>query len=136
MVLGLAMYGMSFLGTPYSWGGNDISIAVDCSGFVNEIIRSFGYIGKEDYTSEDLYSELLTSGFNSPNDIQEDDILFFGTGRITHVGIAINSWQLIESAGEGRVETDKGAVRIRPIGHRSDLIGVIRLSDHKDNINE
>lgn len=46
---------LSYLGTPYIWGGDDPS-GFDCSGFVIECLKSVGLLSeKEDYTADGLY---------------------------------------------------------------------------------
>ena len=35
-------YAKQFIGTPYVWGGNDLSKGVDCSGFVQQVYKHFG----------------------------------------------------------------------------------------------
>lgn len=119
-------YGKSFIGTPYSWGANDIAMSVDCSGFVCELLRMNGIIGKKDYSSRMLFDELRSS-FIEPC---EDAVLFFGKDfqRITHVAVAIDAEYLIEASGEGRIETDKGFVRIRKINHRRDFLCALKVS--------
>jgi len=118
-------YGKSFIGTPYSWGANDIAIAVDCSAFVCELLRMKGVIGKKDYNSRMLFDK-IRKPFVKPC---EDSVLFFGRDfqNITHVAVAIDSEHLIEASGEGRKETDKGFVRIRKINHRRDLLCAISV---------
>jgi len=45
---------LSYLGTPYVWGGDDPS-GFDCSGFVIECLKSAGILNeREDYTAESL----------------------------------------------------------------------------------
>jgi len=118
-------YGVFFIGTPYSYGANDIAIAVDCSAFVCELLRMKGIIGKKDYSSRMLFDELRSS-FVQPS---EDSILFFGKDfqSISHVAIAIDDEYLIEASGEGKIETDKGFVRIRKINHRRDFLCAIKV---------
>ena len=113
-------YGVNFIGTPYSWAGNDITVAVDCSGFVCELLRMKGVIGSKDYSARMLF-DLLRKPFTKPC---EDALLFFGKDfqKITHVAMAIDHQYMIEASGEGRKETDKGFVRIRRIDSRKDFL--------------
>ncbi len=34
-------YGLTFIGTPYIWGGNNLTIGVDCSGFIQQLYDTF-----------------------------------------------------------------------------------------------
>lgn len=46
---------LSYLGTPYIWGGDDPS-GFDCSGFVIECLKSVGLLSEnEDFTADGLY---------------------------------------------------------------------------------
>jgi cell wall-associated NlpC family hydrolase len=118
---------MSFLGTPYVWGGNDITTGLDCSGMVCEVMRSTGKLGNNDLNSQGLYNNFKHLAKSSG--IKRNSLLFFGasTDKITHVAIAIDKKFLIEAGGEGRIESDKGYVRIRPISNRSDLVAALVL---------
>ena len=114
---------LRFFGTRYDWGGNKPDEGFDCSGFVLEVMRSVGLHDNRDFTSQQLYS-LLSREYVS-TEPQRNAILFFGKNpvNITHVAIAIDSKLMLEAGGEGKVSTNKGYVRIRPISNRKDFIG-------------
>ena len=59
------------------------------------------------------------------------NLLFYGKNisEITHVAIALDYDQIIESGGEGRIETNDGFVRIRPRSHRKDMVAAIKLTN-------
>jgi len=116
-------YAMTFLGTPYVWGGNEPHTGWDCSGFVNEVLRAYKIIDKQDYSSQMLY-EKISNFDGAKSQIKEGSVLFFGKSldKISHVGIAINDWQYIESGGGDSRSVNKGFVRIRPINYRRDLL--------------
>jgi len=131
MIETMIIYAMSMLGTPYLYGGNSRLKGLDCSGFVNECLRSVGIIENKDYSAQMLYSELSTKdGYRSV--LKRGSLLFFGPSRhkITHVGLALNSDLMIESGGGDRNTTKffdavnrNAMVRIRPI--RKDLVACI-----------
>jgi cell wall-associated NlpC family hydrolase len=116
-----------YIGIPYVWGGNNPTIGLDCSGLVCEGLRSIGVIGKADYNAQMLYDHLKEKSYLSK--IAPDSIIFFGkdTKNISHIAVAINKFQMVEAGGEGRIDTDKGYVRIRPIHSRKDLVATINL---------
>jgi len=112
---------------PYVYGGNDIQTGVDCSGFVCEVARAAGKLDKRDLTSQGLYDHFKPTAISSG--ITKNSLLFYGksTDKITHVSIALNHDQVIESGGEGREASNKGYVRIRPITWRKDLVAALHL---------
>ncbi len=117
-----------FIGVHYSFGGKTPEQGFDCSGLVSEGLKAAGLIPNAALlNSQMLYNRLLHLSIHS--EIKKDSLLFFGEDitKITHVALALDNKFLIESSGEGRVETDKGFVRIRPINHRNDLVGVLNL---------
>lgn len=113
-------YGMYFMGSFYSWGGDDPS-GFDCSGYVVEILKSVGKIGrKSDYTASQLYkmfpkvykpqAGVLAFWYNKKKD------------RIIHVEMCKNDWQTIGASGGGsRTRTkldamrDNAFIKVRPI---------------------
>lgn len=118
-------YAKTFLGTPYVWGGNTPEEGLDCSGFVCEVLRCNGIIGRDDYNAQMLYDMFkkmpLSSGYAA------NAVIFYGesTSRITHVAFMINDKQIIEAGGEGRRASTKGFVRVRPYNHRTDIVASI-----------
>lgn len=121
----------SYLGKPYVWGGESESEGgYDCSGFVYSVLNKCGM--KVPRTTAQGYSVLGKKVTN----IQSADLLYFGksTERITHIAIAINSTQMIESRGNSKnTKTNKGkGVSITNISHRNDLVLVKRIVGFKE----
>lgn len=120
----------AYLGEPYVWGGeSDAEGGYDCSGFVYSVLNKCGM--KVPRTTAQGYSTLGKAVTN----IQSGDLLFFGrsTKRITHIAIAMNSTQMIESMGNSKnTKTNKGkGVSITNISHRRDLVLVKRIVEFK-----
>lgn len=118
----------AYLGKPYVWGGeSEAEGGYDCSGFVYSVLNKCGM--KVARTTAQGYSALGKKVSN----IQSADLLYFGKSvkRITHIAIAINSTQMIESQGNSKnTKTNKGkGVSITNISHRSDLVLVKRIVD-------
>ncbi len=123
-------YAEKFLGVKYSWGGKTPEQGFDCSGLVSEALKGCGLIPNNTLLkSKDLYTYLLKKVTNPVSQIKRGTILFFGSSisEISHIAIARDENFMVEAGGEGRAETDKGFVRIRPISNRSDLVGTINL---------
>lgn len=120
-------YAKTFIGTPYHWGGESSDEGFDCSGFVQEILKSVGLDPRGDQTSDNLYRLFQREkGQSNRMTPSPSDLVFYGSeAKVTHIAMAINSSQIIEAAGEGSTPTKKGMVRVRPINYRSDLVSII-----------
>ncbi len=128
----------SFLGTPYIWGAKSGvgKTGLDCSGFVMEVLRAFGFL-KGDYNAQEIHAMLLSAHDKPPVRTKLPSVgyvLFFGTSleKITHVAMALNSDLMIECGGGDHttinlVEAIKknACVRVRPINHRTDFLDAI-----------
>lgn len=120
----------TYLGKPYVWGGeSDSEGGYDCSGFVFSVLNKCGM--KVPRTTAQGYSALG----RKVTDIQSGDLLYFGRSakRITHIAIAVDGTQMIESIGNSKnTKTNKGrGVSITNISHRNDLVLVKRIVDFK-----
>ena len=116
----------------YRYAGNYMLTGVDCSGFVCEILRSVGVIGKTDYSAQGLYSLLVKK--ENRSQLGPGSLLFFGENRnsISHVAIAYNDHLMIESGGGTSKTTSlqdaekrNAYIRIRPI--RKDLVACLKI---------
>lgn len=124
----LLQYALSFLGTPYRWGGENPISGVDCSGFVQEVLRSVGMDPPGDQTAQSLYNHFESRA--TPNVYQAGSLAFYGKSvrEIIHVAFLIDPYRVIEAGGGGSKTLTKddadqanAFVRIRPIKHRLDF---------------
>ena len=133
-------YARSFRGTPYVYGGNNRLSGLDCSGFVCEVLRSFGLVGPhEDLSSQQLFDKLKSapgSALQSPVKVMAPGLILFfqpkGNSKIDHVALCVDNLRMIEAGGGGRTCTDfqtaarfGAMVRERMISNRDDLVAAI-----------
>jgi len=88
-------YARAFLGRPYLWGGTSWE-GIDCSGFVQLCYRMGGYIIPRD---GDQQHDFLPCSVRR-EEMQEGDLVFFGSKEITHVAMALNNEQYIHAEGQ------------------------------------
>lgn len=126
----LTDYAMSFLGVPYLWAGKSRLTGIDCSGFVEEILKSGG-ADVQGVQNAQAFFDLFKS---NPCKRQAGALAFYGTdvGHITHVALLLDAYRIIESAGGDHTTTNldeakrkSAMVRIRPLIHRPDLQAVL-----------
>lgn len=97
----IASFAQQFLGTPYAWGGNDLSKGVDCSGLVTQVYKNFG-ISLPRVT----YDMIGTGKAVSMDGLQVGDLIFFDTDRSQggpdHVGIYLGDGKFIHAPRPGK----------------------------------
>lgn len=129
----LRAYAMSFLGTPYRFGGGNRLQGLDCSEFVQELLRSVGMDPPGDQNAQALFDYFSKNG--EWNRQSMGSLAFFGksASQITHVAMLIDQYRIIEAGGGDSTTVsfdaakDRGAmVRIRLLKFRGDLVAVIR----------
>jgi cell wall-associated NlpC family hydrolase len=103
-------YAKQFIGTPYVYGGTNLTAGVDCSGFTYSVYRDFGI------TLERCSRDQIKNGTNvEKEDLQPGDLIFFNTGgesQISHVGMYIGNGEYIHStdgAAQGVTISDLGS---------------------------
>ncbi len=108
-----------FLNAPYLWGGKSI-MGIDCSGFTQVVYKVCGTKLLRDASQQ--ATQGLTVHFLS--EALPGDLAFFDNeeGRITHVGILLNSHEIIHASGR---------VRIDEIDHHGILNSETKQYSHK-----
>lgn len=116
------------------WGGDSPLKGFDCSGLVLECFKSIGLVAhKDDYSAQGLHNFFLIRGMTGG--VKEGALCFYGENSqaITHVGLMLNDWQIIEAGGGTSHTTSKEAameqgawIRIRPYNYRKDLVAIIQ----------
>lgn len=88
-------YAQRFLGTPYVWGGNSLTKGVDCSGFVQQVFKAYGY--KTPRVSRDM---ARTYKAVSRSEAKAGDLVFYHnlkTGVVDHVAIYMGNGKIIHA---------------------------------------
>lgn len=89
-------YAKKWIGTKYVWGGNSLTKGIDCSGFVQQVYKNFGYTTPR--VSRDMakkYKKITVK------ELKPGDLIFYGRVKdnyINHVGIYIGNGQVIHSS--------------------------------------
>lgn len=88
-------YAKQFIGTPYVYGGTNLTAGVDCSGFIYSVYGDFGIA--LDRTSRE---QIHDGDFVPKDELVPGDLVFFNTGgdsEISHVGMYIGNGEYIHS---------------------------------------
>ncbi len=89
-------YAKKWIGTKYVWGGNSLTKGIDCSGFVQQVYKQFGYSTPR--VSRDMAKKYKKI---SISELKPGDLIFYGRVKdnyINHVGIYIGNNQVIHSS--------------------------------------
>ncbi|MES2827873.1 MAG: C40 family peptidase [Bacteroidota bacterium] len=94
-----------FQNTPYLWGGRSF-FGIDCSGFVQTVYKLNGIKLRRDAWQQ--AEEGTTVDFLQ--EVQPGDVAFFDNdeGRITHVGIMLNTSEIIHASGKVKIDPIDG----------------------------
>lgn len=95
-------YLMQFRGTPYAWGGNDLSNGIDCSGLLQQGFKHFGI-----NISRTTYTQIGEGKAVDMGDLQVGDAVYFETNGSDpgpdHVGIYIGGGKFLHAPKTGDV---------------------------------
>jgi cell wall-associated NlpC family hydrolase len=97
---GLVDYAMTFIGTPYVWGGYSRG-GVDCSGFAGLVYKTYANV-QLNRTASDMSSQGSTV---SKSNIRPGDLMFFDSGygsKINHVGIYVGNGKMVHASSSKR----------------------------------
>lgn len=114
----------TFLNTPYLWGGRCV-FGIDCSGFTQMVYKFFGIALLRDARQQ--ATQGVTVDF-----LQQavcGDLAFFdnAAGEIIHVGILLNSNEIIHASGKVQVDAiDNGGIISRATGQRTQKLRIIK----------
>ncbi len=117
-------FAFNFLNTPYLWGGRSV-FGVDCSGFCQLVFKCVAVHLLRDAYQQAAQGEAV--GFLE--EVKCGDLAFFDNeaGKITHVGILLDSNTMIHSSGKVRIDTiDNLGIINNDLGKRTHNLRVIK----------
>ena len=113
-----------FLNSPYLWGGKSV-FGIDCSGFVQQVYKMLGVKLLRDAYLQAQQGVLV----EKLHQTQLGDLAFFKNekGSIVHVGIVLESNQIVHASGNVRIDTldDEGIINSET-GKRTHQLSVTR----------
>ena len=94
-------YMKQFIGTPYQWGGNNLSKGIDCSGLIQQGLAHFGI-----EVPRTTYEQIGEGQAISMKGLKVGDLVFFDTDKSTpgpdHVGIYAGDGKMLEAPRTGK----------------------------------
>ena len=103
----IAKYGCQFIGNPYVYGGTSLTNGADCSGFIYQIYRDFGY---KDIPRTSLAQRSYGTGVNY-EDAQPGDIICYDG----HVGLYCGGGYIVHAS------TEKTGIKVSKATYRKIL---------------
>lgn len=97
---------LTYLNTPYLWGGMHPETGMDCSGFVKIIYSKAGI--NLTRVSKEQFAE---TAYLKPNAVLPGDIIFFamknpGTSKVDHVGIYVGKGFFVHASFSSGIHID------------------------------
>jgi gamma-D-glutamyl-L-lysine dipeptidyl-peptidase len=113
-----------FLNTAYLWGGRSV-FGIDCSGFSQAVYKFLNIALLRDAEQQATQGELV----NFLQEARCGDLAFFDDdeGKIIHVGILLNNYQIIHASSRVRVDKiDNEGIVNSDTGERAQRLRIIK----------
>ncbi len=123
---------IKYINVPYLWGGRSV-FGIDCSGFSQQVYKMLGiHLPRDAYQQAEQGEEVsfLQQG-------ECGDLAFFDNeeGKITHVGILLNSTEIIHASGRVRIDKiDNAGIINSETGQRTHKLRVIKRYTNKNPV--
>ncbi len=89
-------YAKQFVGNPYVYGGNNLTTGIDCSGFVQQVYKHFGYSLPRTSREQATVGKKVKT-----KNLQPGDLIFYydkGTTTVGHVALYIGNKQIVHAS--------------------------------------
>ena len=109
-------YALQFVGNPYVWGGNSLTNGCDCSGFVHQVYKYFGY-NLVRYSLSFLYEGVAVS----KDEMKPGDIVVYprNSEGIGHVAIYMGNGLIVEAQStKAGITSNRSVFYKEPLGIR------------------
>lgn len=114
-------YAKQFLGTPYAWGGNDLTKGIDCSGLIQQVYKHFGI-----KVSRTTFTQIGEGKSVKMNELQVGDMVFFDNTTKwdgpDHVAFYIGDGKIIHAPRPGK------SVEIANLADQEGFVGGRRVA--------
>ena len=111
-------YAKLWMSTPYVWGGTNLHTGVDCSGFMQQIYKNFGYnLPRVSRDQANYKSAVWSTNEVYPNVLEKGDLLFYTNkkGTVNHVTMYIGDGLIIGA------QSSKTGIKITQYNYRTPI---------------